>query len=168
MRVYVCRVCTVCEWNKLKLRTSTCACAYDLWITLCQRMCHFLFQYVCFCVTPSVCVCVSRRPQPSGLVPWLSDSIWRGANWRGASTSSCFVRTWRPRCWINKSWSSKFCHMSGHVFPSTSWEHSLPRLSNSLTVWLGPCRSRLGRVLQWGWSGDMLVLVYLWVSVTLH
>lgn len=136
------------EWKKQKLRTFTCTCANYLWITLCQRMCHF---YLCDSERAWVCVrvCMPRRPLPSGLVPWLPDSIWRSTNWRGASTSSCFVRTWRPRRWINKSCSSKFCHMSGHVFPRTSWEHSALRLSNSLTARLGLCHSRLGPAQQW-------------------
>lgn len=115
-------LCTDLE-SKLGLRLSSCTCAYALWITLCQTMCHLPLQYVRVCVCPSVLRCLALSCS-------LSDSIWRRTNWQGASTSTCFVGTWRPRCWINKSWSSKFCHMSGHVFPSTSWEQSVPCLSN--------------------------------------
>lgn len=101
-------------------------------------------------------MCVCACPWPSGLVLWLSVSIWRGTNWWGDSTSSCFVRTWRPRCWIDKTWSSKFCHMSSHVFPCTSWEHSALRLSNSLTVTWTAQHSSLRPRLQWVWAGEML------------
>lgn len=162
------RVCgTETNWNW----ACRLAHAYEVWIT------WKVSGNVSLCIKVWVCVreregereigwdwvCV-WRPQPSGLVLWLGECIWRGANWRGVSTSSRFVRAWRPCRWINKPRSSKFCHMSNHVFPSTSWEHSAPCLSNSLTLRLGlPCSKRRS-ALQRGWNDESLEVVYLWAA----
>lgn len=126
-------------------------------------MCHFLLQYACVCVWD--CERVPWRPQPSGLVPWLSDSIWRGANWRGEPP---------PRRVLSEheglaagstnpgAPNSAICPAMCSHLPAGSTQCRACLTHYCVTV--GLCCSRLGPALQWAWNGEMLVLVYLWVT----
>lgn len=102
-------------------------------------MCHFTLQFGCAFVCEfdrnrgPVCVCVCSRALAcvyvGGLAFWprrgSPTAFGRGANWRGAPPPRRVLSEHEGR-WINKSWGSKFCHMSGHVFPSSSWEQRPP------------------------------------------
>lgn len=79
---------------------------------------------VCLWETDSCCMRGSCCPWPWGFVRCRFELFGKALIDTKAPPSSCFVGTRRPSRWINKSLRSKFCHMSCHVFPSTSWEHS--------------------------------------------
>lgn len=130
-------------------------------------MCHFLLQFgaqgLCVGLTEAESVCV-RVCAFWPCRDWVT-VFGRGANWRGALHHRRVLSEHEGR-WINKSWGSKFCHMSGHVFPSTSWERSAPRLArpadSSMTGTVSLLRAT--GVLQWAlWRGKCRV-VYLWAT----
>lgn len=79
---------------------------------------------VCLWETDSCCMRGSCRPWPWGFVCCRFELFGKALIDTKAPPSSCFVGTRRPSRWIHKSLRSKFCHMSCHVLPSTSWEHS--------------------------------------------
>lgn len=130
----------MCLWLMNNLVSEDVSLHFTVWL----RVCVWIWQKQRACV----CVCVCSRALAcvyvGGLAFWprrgSPTAFGRGANWRGAPPPRRVLSEHEGR-WINKSWGSKFCHMSGHVFPSSSWEQRPPaRPTHSLlTAPLGPC-----------------------------
>lgn len=120
---------------------------------------NLLLQNVSFSITANLlCVCMCVFVSSFLIYLWVATLVF----WLCPVTPMKFVRT--CSCRINKSRTSKFHHMPSHVFPSSSWEHSAPRLSSLLTVWLGLCHSKMEPALQWAQNVKTLVVFYLWAT----